>query len=375
MVKNSGNKTNQTDTRIMTVCGEITPESLGFTTMHEHPLGTMSPYAQAVADLRPDDPFGLLDCREENYAWLRANHALFSDECQLTGEYDHLRRELEDFKRVGGKAVVDASADGLRQQGDVLALRTLSQETNIHIITCAGLYVLETRKLEMQTAGKDKQKLYLANYLEKGIDGTGIFPGFLKCAVLSPDGKLREEEITTLRACAELSVETGLSVQLHPLVSQSQVVELTQIALDECGMDPDKLVILHQDSQLRTAEQAEAYVDGRADTLSVDLSNIRRLLQMGVNVSFDTLTLITDMLLSDMDKMKALIQLLREGWGDHIVLGHDIINKPRGASCGGYGYKGFALVYLPVLRRFGLESEIRKLTIDNPARILSYHKA
>lgn len=360
--------------RITTVCGDILPEELGFTTIHEHPLGTLEKYAEALEWLRPEDSYGMLSLKLENAAWLRADHALFSTESQLAGDETHLIRELVDFKHHGGNAVVDASADGLRLPGDVFKLQAASAKTGVHIVTCAGFYIADTRSDRFIRAGKDEQKDYLETLIVDGIDSSGIRPGFLKCAVgpLQEDGKFHPAELATLRACAEISKQNGMAVQLHPTEPGKPILDLVEIALGECGMDPDNLIVLHQDSQLRTTAQAEAYVDGYLDALPIDLSTIHRLLQYGVNISFDTLTHITDMWVTDMDKMKALIALLREGWGDHIVLGHDIINKPRGASFGGYGYKGFALVYLPVLRRFGLDAEIQKLTVTNPARILSY---
>lgn len=362
--------------RITTVCGDIQPEMLGFTTIHEHPLGTLEKLAEVNKHLRPDDPYGMLSLRLENAAWLRADHALFSTESQLAGDETHLIRELLDFKNHGGNAVVDASADGLRLPGDVFKLQAASAKTGIHIVTCAGFYLASTRPDRFVNAGKNEQKDYLEALIADGIDGSNIRPGFLKCAVgaLQEDGKFHASELDTLRACAEISKQNGMAVQLHPAEHGKPILDLVEIALGECGMEPDNLIILHQDSQLRTRAQAEAYVDGHLDTLPIDLTTIHTLLQCGVNISFDTLTHITDMWVTDMDKMKVLIKLLREGWGDHVVLGHDIINKPRGASFGGYGYKGFSLVYLPVLRRFGLEEEIKKMTVTNPARILSYPK-
>lgn len=55
-----------------------------------------------------------------------------------------------------------------------------------------------------------------------------------------------------------------------------------------------------------------------------------QLLDMGINIGFDSYGSLTPTLPDNDDMNKALVELLRRGYGSQIVLGHDITDKSRG---------------------------------------------
>lgn len=97
-----------------------------------------------------------------------------------------------------------------------------------------------------------------------------------------------------------------------------------------------------------------------------------RLLDMGVNVGFDSWDMQVGGFPTNTDRLKALVELLRRGYGGQIVMGHDVYDKSRGVAYGYTGYTGFIRNALPTLRQLGFEKEVGMLTTANPAKILAY---
>ena len=66
--------------RITTVRGDISPNELGFTTMHEHTIGDLA-FLRNTLPFIPPIPKQMLTLTPENFAFLRNGAGLFSDEC------------------------------------------------------------------------------------------------------------------------------------------------------------------------------------------------------------------------------------------------------------------------------------------------------
>ena len=126
--------------RITTVCGDIAPENLGFTDMHEH---IMFNGADMGAICRPAMPTDLPVKYEdkvslENIGFLKRNFPLVADAMDLNDE-EAMTREVQEYKDSGGDSMVELSVPGIRL--DVEAVRRISEKTGVHVITAAGYYV------------------------------------------------------------------------------------------------------------------------------------------------------------------------------------------------------------------------------------------
>ena len=63
--------------------------------------------------------------------------------------------------------------------------------------------------------------------------------------------------------------------------------------------------------------------------------------------------------------------LVDEGYGERIVLAHDVFAKHRLAAYGGHGYAHILENIVPRLRKKGFTSaELDDILIHNPARVL-----
>lgn len=360
---------------VTTVRGDIAPGELGYTSMHEHlntDLALMTALIKryGAAPVPPE----LLELRSDNLAFLREAGAFASQDCRTAGDVDYTVAELEYFKQVGGATVCDASPIGLR--GDVRDLQEASERADVHVVFATGLYVADARPEGFENMDEDDLVAFFTREVSEGVDGTGIRPGFLKCALsaVDPTAELHGSEVATLRALGRVSIATGLSLHVHTAfpMSHEQVLKGVGIALGT-GMEPDRLVMIHMDSFLRPWDALTSYVDDMDAARNISTGLQRAILDRGVNIGFDSWSATTAILPDDYDRLKGLVDLLRTGYGDRIVLGHDTATKAHGKSYGYYGFTRFPQFVPGMLRQLGFDDDVyRQLVVDNPARILTH---
>ncbi len=366
---------------ITTVCGDVAPADLGVTTMHEHTLFDLTMLADAHGAGRPTPPAAMLALEPRNLAFLRSGAGLFSPECRIVDDVDYLVGELTAFRDAGGRAVADASPIGAR--GDVAGMAAASAASGVHIVCATGVYYAGMRPPVIASLDEDALAAYLLREATDGIGETGIRPGFVKAAqnVLGPDGRIHPDEVMSIRACARVAGEAGLSLHIHtgfPLTAD-HVEQAIGLVVDEVGLPPERVVMLHLDSLLRRADSALAYVGSLDTTKGVDIDAPLRALDRGVNVSFDSWGAALDtpgyMLPDDHDRMKGLFALVERGYEHQLVVGHDLANRACGVQHGGHGFLR-APQYVPLmLGLLGRPDAAASILTANPARILTWEAA
>ena len=363
--------------KIMTVRGEIAPQQLGLTSLHEHTFLDLRIAGSFLKNYFCNIPASMLEFKPENFPFLKSGVYLVSDECAVVDDMDFLVKEYGFFKADGGQSVVDCSPIGGR--GDVRKIRELSERTGLNILCATGVYTMTSRPPEL--LGKDEEFYYqtFKREVEDGIDGTDIHPGLLKTAIATygPDGKLMDGELAGVRACARLSAETGLSVHIHtdPNISGTDVIATAKLAI-ECGAEPDKVHICHMDNRIAKDVPVHDYLTRPEQDRTLNLDTHTELLDLGVTIGFDTwgMPITNDRFFmpDDFERLKALITLIGLGYVDQLTLGNDFSSKLMGRSYGNYGCTRFAEFALPMLKRHGYGAAIPTLVEDNPRRILEY---
>ena len=126
--------------RITTVCGDIAPEELGYTDMHEHVMfdGTdmgniCRPGMPGNLPIQWEDKISL-----ENIGLLKRNFTLCRDAMNLDDE-EVMTGEVADYKESGGDSLLELSVPGIRL--DVAAIKRISEKTGVNIITATGFYI------------------------------------------------------------------------------------------------------------------------------------------------------------------------------------------------------------------------------------------
>jgi phosphotriesterase-related protein len=367
---------------ITTVLGDIRPEELGFTSMHEHTVCDMQVFRTRYEALIPadvpvkaDDPVRL-----DNLGVLKHAFILSKEVMDLTDE-KLIASEISDFAAAGGRAMLDASVPGVRC--DINAVRRISEMTGVHIIASTGLYVEDSWPDRFRNMETDDYLRFMMGEINDGIDGTGIKAGHIKIGITDSSmfsvQPFSAQQKKLLKASIKASNETGLSLTIHPPLDRfDSVRDVVRFMLDS-GANPERVVIAHNDLFIVCMNLVTLISDPSSWQLDIDCA--RELLDLGFNISFDSFghwhdaEPVGDIIPYDWQRLAALAQLIKLGYSSQIVLGTDMFLKILFKRYGGDGYCRVLNFALPMLRQAGVaEEDITKMTIGNPARILSRNK-
>jgi phosphotriesterase-related protein len=364
--------------KVMTVCGPIAPWELGVTSMHEHVLVNSGVYAELFGPLLPTPDQTIFPCdrkapiQMDDLGYLCKGGFILSEDNWDLNDETLMTEEVRDFKTAGGGAILECSVPGIR--GDVSALRSISQNTGVHIIASTGLYGEESWPARFKEMSYGDFKKYLKSEIEEGIEGSTVRPGQIKSAVNHYSEKTGE----LLKAVGASSAETGMLITGHIGISTSaEEREKMLQAYRNGGVDPSRLLICHIDSTFVERDLVKAIKDPQFAQL--DIGPAKRVLDMGGNVCIDLFGCPFDLeelgqfMVSDQVKMAGLFKLIEAGYEDQLVIGADIFTKIQTRRYGGNGYPRLLNFVVPMLRKLDVsEHVIRKIIVDNPARLLAF---
>lgn len=295
--------------KVQTVLGSIPAEELGVTLPHIHI------YEAHVRD--PKDPTECLPDVEKNV------------------------KELEFYKKVGGKSVVDGSPIQ-----DVKILADISKQSEVNIVSTTGL---DWRDKSILERNMEEAASVLIKNVKKGVGDTDI-----KCGVLKSGASynvITPIEERALKIVAEAQLETGAPIFLHTTVG-TMGTEMLEI-LNKEGVDLNRVMVGHIDR-------------------NPDLTYHREIAKLGANLLYDQISKTkywpVGMTVGILEK------LVEEGFQEQIMLsldfGHWTDLKAYG---GGPGYAYILERFIPRLKKEGFnEAAIDDFMINNPMRILPF---
>jgi len=365
--------------KIMTVCGPITPEQLGFTSMHEHIISDCSMFRSRARKIcfvpsrravRPEDKLTL-----DNRSALRHNITLSIDNMKLDDEH-MMTAEVADFKESGGDSIVEASAPGIRSSpDDLIAIRRIAERTGVNIVASTGLYAEDTWPDRYRNMTFEQYVKYLDNEITQGIADTGILPGHIKAAY-----EVHTQQLDIyLQAAALVAAQTGLSLQVHlgPDITREEVWKNVLRPLFRGGCIAERTILCHV--QLLMGALSIEQLVNNAGRVPFDISLHRGLLDLGFVLSFTPLGFEGDneplgiAQYPDWYTLSGMVALIRDGYAGQLVIGNDVFTKLATRNGGGEGYRRLADFVVPALRKCGVsDKDINKITVENPARILAF---
>jgi phosphotriesterase-related protein len=365
--------------KIMTVCGPIGPEQLGFTSMHEHVISDCSMFRcrRAKANFIPRcqrvDPQEELTLR--NRSAVRHDITQSIDNMRLDNE-SMMTAEVADFKMGGGHSLVEVSAPGIRSSPeDLLAIQRISKNTGVHIVVSTGLYAEDTWPEYYRNMTIEQYVTFLQKEITQGIGDTGIYPGHIKAAYEVYTPQLERY----LQGAALVSRETQLSLQVHlgTEVSPDQVRQHVLQPLFAGGCIPQRTILCHVQFQMGVLSIKELVKNpGR---VPFDISLHRELLSKGFILSFTPVGFEADNEIfgiahyPDWYTLSGMVALIQDGYADQIVMGNDVFTKLATRGGGGEGYRRLADFIVPAMKECGVgDKEIHKIMVENPARILAF---
>jgi phosphotriesterase-related protein len=344
----------------MTVRGPVAVDALGVVLPHEHLICDGTPFLlqPATDEERAAAALTVSPATRDVVARYSCHvpHNLVLDDVERAIE------EVARFRDRGGGTIVDVTSEGIRPAPE--ALRRIAEATDVHVVMGCGPYCEYTLTAELAARDTDEIEAAILRDVLEGIGGTDVRAGVI--GEVGVNGQRRGDawrsavmtgcEERGLRAAARAALRTGLSLIVHQpnLVDAPAAIAAV---LEEEGLAPERVCLGHMSSVL-------------------DLDLHARMVRRGYWIAYDNLGMNVENpfveAANDERRVAWLLELLRRGCGDRLLLSHDVWSKLQLAHFGGNGYAHIHDVILPWLRREGVpEAELQRLCVHNPASFLA----
>jgi phosphotriesterase-related protein len=303
---------------IRTVLGDIPPEKLGVTYMHEHLIIES-------------------EIVKKDFEFI-----------YLPSVADAISEVLL-CKQVGVKSMVDCMPTGAGRNAE--KLKKISESTGINIIAATGLH--HDRYYEQDDAIErlDSEKLaeLFITEIESGMDNTDIKAGIIK--VSTSGSKINDREIKSFEAATIATQKTGAPIISH---CEHGTGALEQINLfQKLGVNLSKVTLSHTDKEN-------------------DPSYHRDILSSGINLEYDqSLRQATEV---SPKSAQLIVEMINAGFTSQIMLGTDGARRTLWSCLGGtpglsWLYSGWS----KKLEDLGVsQHQLNQLFVSNPASVLTF---
>jgi phosphotriesterase-related protein len=304
--------------RIETVTGPIDPARLGLTLMHEHVLVDFI----GAAEVSP---------------------SRYDAEAVFKRAMPHLER----VRALGGATLVECTPAYLGR--DPRLLKRLAEASGLQILTNTGYYgANKDRHLPAHAFTETADQLaarWIREY-ERGIDGTGITPAFMKIGVDS--GPLSEVDAKLVRAAAIAHRATALPIAAHTGDGVAAFEEFDLI--EQAGVPLSAFIWVHAQSEKDETRHVKAAA-------------------RGAWVEFDGISE------KSVERHVALVMRMKAaGHLGRVLVSHDAgwyrVGEPDGGE-----FRPFDTLFtkfIPALKAAGAtEADVRQLLVENPRRALT----
>jgi len=303
------------DREVITVRGSIDPAQMGITQTHEHLL------------IDAMDHYG--------------GYEFVIDDEEVVVE------ELKDYTSRGGKTICDVTLDEIGR--NPLALRRISEAADIHVIMGSGWYREFGYPPVVAECNSNELSDILVREIEIGVGDTGIRAGFIG-EIGTGRHHIKPAEERVFRAAALAQQCTGVAISTHTTYWGSLALE--QIAmLREYGADISRVIIGHLG-------------DRRG------VHHLLPIAEQGVYLEVDNVGYIDYQ--PEWVRADNVAALVKEGFGDRVLLSEDICTSQMLKYQGGKGYGYLLEVFVPMLKERGITDEqIRTMLVTNPASVFA----
>lgn len=340
--------------KVMTVQGKISAEEVGITLPHEHLLVDArnwmhsAPRELSLSDL-VKKPVSIDNRGEVIY-----RNFYFEDNLLQT-DINVAIDEARKFKESGGSTIIDLTLPGIGR--DPEALYRISVATGLNIIMAAGNYVASSWSEEDKKKSEEQIAKDIIDDFTIGVGNMGIKAGIIgEVGISDIKNKI---EIKNLHASALAQKELGCGINIHCPIWEKDGNKILDV-LEEAGANLDKVALSHCDPTLDDADYHDSLAK-RGAYIEYD--------QFGMEL----MTYEEKFLPSDRDRIKAILEQIRRGNIEYILISHDICFKILLTKWGGWGFAHIGKHIIPRMKQFGITNEqIYKMTVENPKRLLSF---
>lgn len=266
------------------------------------------------------------------------------EDCHLDC-FDETVKELKELYKYGVRNIVEVSNIGMGR--DISYINRIEEATGIQILKSTGWYKEPFIPKKYLSMTVQQLSQIMIDEIENGFEGMQHHADMIG-EIGTSQNKWKKSERLLFDAAVIAHKKTGKPIYTHTTLAT--LADSQAEYLISQGVDPKKVVIGHVD-------------------LSKDITYIKKVLQTGVNVGFDTIG--KQNYLPDEQRIQYLIELQKEDLLSQVVLSEDLTRKSHLRYKGGIGYTYLFDTFLPKAEKAGLRNEsIRQMLIENPKRIL-----
>ena len=341
---------------VQTVNGPVSPDQLGPTLTHEHLLIDLGWWRTQPAEASARAFFNR-PLEQEILGLVRHHNMVNRDNGQLL-DVDTAIDEVMLYKQYGGGSLVDATSIGIAR--DPVGLARIARATGVNVIMGASHYVAQAHPPDMDDRAEDDIFAKIVEDVTEGVDGTGIRSGII--GEVGCTWPLTDNERKVLRASGRAQLATGAPLLIHPGRDETAPLEIIEV-LSEVGTDLSRTIMGHLDRTVFLHETLGKIAESGC-YMEWDL--------FGSEQSYYSSNTEIDMP-GDARKMDDIAWVISQGYGDKIVVAHDICAKQRLVRYGGHGYFYILHSIVPRMRARGYTDEaIERILVSNPASILAF---
>jgi phosphotriesterase-related protein len=346
--------------KAQTVLGVIDAEKLGISLFHEHLLWDMGAWIKEPSEasdmLLAHQPVTL-----ENLWWVHTHRLASIDNSRLGDEQTAIKEAMQ-YKIAGGDTIFEVSSRGLGR--DPQGLARIARATGLNVIMGCGYYVAPSHPLDMDKRTEKELADEIVRDIMEGVGTTGIRAGII--GEIGCSSPMMDNERKVLRAAAKAQRRTGAGLMIHPGFSDGLVLEIIKI-LEDSGADLKHTVICHVNAR--------------------DFSPAarRKILKTSCSIGYESFgnlgyTQMSQAFLresrSDIEYIDDVAKLISDGFGEQVLIAHDICYKDFLTCYGGHGYAHMLRNVLPLMKLKGItEEQIHMLLVDNPRRLVEFTPA
>lgn len=303
-------------------------------------------------DIRPEEA-GHAQCHE--HIWLNRGASYQIDPALCMDDFSRSLQELEDYRRAGGRLIVDAQPTGCGRDARMLA--KLSDESGVHIVAAAGFHkkVFFDNLSFLAWPEEKLARLYIQE-IETGIADPGQASSLYRAGILkaAADNGWDTDPVyqKLFEAVAQAAGGTGAPVMIHT-EKGNDILGLIRWFRDR-GISPEKLLICHLD---RTHYDADYH---------------KEVLSTGCTLCYDSIHRLK--YISEQEELDLLKAMLQSGYAGQIVLSLDTTNRRlRSYYAEDMGLDYILTDFLPKLAECGVtDTQIRQMCITNARNILNF---
>jgi phosphotriesterase-related protein len=347
--------------KVQTVLGPIDPQRLGKTITHEHIfIDFQKPvHLHGVAEGQHRDLTSATDVglylepfSMKNLSAVRNGVAPNRDNLYLT-DVENAIDEVMHFKRMGGGTIVDVTPIFLGR--DPRALVQAANATGLNIIMGAGYYQKQFHPPDFDTWTLQDMTETIIRDIAVGAEGTDVRSGVIGEVGINGN-PLTPNEIKSIRASARAARATGAAITFHVGGYMEEKFKVIDTVVAE-GVDARRIIM------------------GHSNGIATDFAFMKRLLDRGVYIQFDTFGRMGSRLgsVDDGKVAQGIAALVKAGLGDRILVSQDVCHKIETKRGGGTGFSYILEWVVPELRTLGVSDEaINTILVENPKRALTF---